>query len=288
MEKNWLIRTTHNKILGPISKKKLVEFIEKGSLTQNDEVSAGNGYWFSLKEEDLVERFIFTDEKQGFNPITECKTILCAQPEDLADDDDFDLLDDSNTLVIGADVLSQLDRETPAPRPTGEQLLPSSDDLEFPDMGVSSSEAVKVQAPSPEKNKPTPTAPEVDVYDPADSFEGKLPSEDDLAFPDIGDEESAKVDTPLAPKPVAPPSKKVLTNEDNEVKKTTAARPYKEKGRSDYYLFYIFFIMFALVGYAIYFYYSKVSQGQRSIYNDELGSLLIPTVYAQTVDVKKK
>ena len=48
MERNWLIRTTQNQILGPVAKAKLLEFLQKGALGLNDEVSSGNGYWFSL------------------------------------------------------------------------------------------------------------------------------------------------------------------------------------------------------------------------------------------------
>jgi len=76
MERNWLIRTQHNQILGPISKLKVLEFIEKGSLSHQDEISSGNGYWFFVRERDLVDRFIRGEEVQGFNPISEAKTVL--------------------------------------------------------------------------------------------------------------------------------------------------------------------------------------------------------------------
>jgi len=67
-ERNWLIRTTQNQILGPVAKAKVIEFMEKGALGLNDEVTSGNGFWFSLKEKDLVDKFLYGDIPQGYNP----------------------------------------------------------------------------------------------------------------------------------------------------------------------------------------------------------------------------
>ena len=50
MEKNWLIRTTKLKILGPASRDKIIELVEKGSLAFEDEICVGNGFWFSIKK----------------------------------------------------------------------------------------------------------------------------------------------------------------------------------------------------------------------------------------------
>ncbi len=305
MQSKWLIRTTHNKILGPISKQKLVSFIEKGSLTQNDEVSSGNGYWFYLKEEELVDRFLFTEEEQGFNPISECKTVLCLSQKEKEDEEDFSDTDTNNTLVIGQDLLSQLnDSPESAPEPQmvsdDGQLLPSDDDLAFPDMGDEDEIDIPIEDDVPSVHSAENrlgVEPEVDMHEGV-GFQGKLPSDDDLAFPDMGDDEDQRsdedeLDISLETKaPPVPPKKKVIEIKKPEISRGAVGHSDNQhekvvKGKSDYYLFYIFFIMVGLVAYAVYFYYSKISQGKQSIYTDELGALFIPTVYAQTVDSKK-
>lgn len=76
MDKNWLIRTKSNHILGPISKEKVLELYHNGSIKPDDEVCCGNGYWFFIREDDMVERFLKGSEIQGFNPISEAKDVL--------------------------------------------------------------------------------------------------------------------------------------------------------------------------------------------------------------------
>lgn len=79
MEKNWLIRTKSNHILGPVSKEKVVELYHNGSLKPSDEICSGNGYWFFIREEELVNRFLLGNERQGFNPLSEAKDILTSK-----------------------------------------------------------------------------------------------------------------------------------------------------------------------------------------------------------------
>jgi hypothetical protein len=69
--KKWMVRTKSNFLLGPISKQKLIELIESGSVLQDDEVSSGNGHWFFFREKSLVDRYIFGEELQSFNPVSE-------------------------------------------------------------------------------------------------------------------------------------------------------------------------------------------------------------------------
>jgi hypothetical protein len=76
MGKNWLIRTKSNHILGPVSKEKVVELFQNGSIKQDDEICSGNGYWFFIRESDLVDRYLLGDEIQTFNPISEAKDVL--------------------------------------------------------------------------------------------------------------------------------------------------------------------------------------------------------------------
>lgn len=76
MDKNWLIRTKSNHILGPVSKEKVLELYHNGSIKPDDEVCSGNGYWFFIREDDMVSRFLLGAEIQGFNPISEAKDVL--------------------------------------------------------------------------------------------------------------------------------------------------------------------------------------------------------------------
>lgn len=76
MDKNWLIRTKSNHILGPVSKEKVVELYHNGSIKPDDEICSGNGYWFFIREDDMVSRFLLGSEVQTFNPISEAKDVL--------------------------------------------------------------------------------------------------------------------------------------------------------------------------------------------------------------------
>lgn len=71
MKKNWLIRTKSNHILGPVSKEKVLELYQNGSIKADDEICSGNGYWFFIREDDLVNRYLLGEEEQSFNPTCE-------------------------------------------------------------------------------------------------------------------------------------------------------------------------------------------------------------------------
>ncbi len=76
MDKNWLIRTKSNHILGPVSKEKVLELYNNSSIKADDELCAGNGYWFFVRETELVEKYLLGEEVQGFNPISEAKDVI--------------------------------------------------------------------------------------------------------------------------------------------------------------------------------------------------------------------
>lgn len=76
MGKNWLIRTKSNHILGPVSKEKVLELYHNNSIKLDDEVCTGNGYWFFIRETELVEKYLLGNEVQGFNPMSEAKDVL--------------------------------------------------------------------------------------------------------------------------------------------------------------------------------------------------------------------
>lgn len=82
MEKDWLIRTHHNQILGPVSKEKIRYLINENTLTGDDEIACGNGFWFKIKEKEMVEKYIFGDFIQGFDPIGEAENVLTAPEKD--------------------------------------------------------------------------------------------------------------------------------------------------------------------------------------------------------------
>jgi hypothetical protein len=77
MNKTWLIRTKNNHILGPVSREKIKTLLENKTLNLEDELCSGNGYWFSVKEDDLVQKYIHDQQVQSYNPISEAPTILC-------------------------------------------------------------------------------------------------------------------------------------------------------------------------------------------------------------------
>lgn len=113
MGKNWLIRTKSNHILGPISKEKVLELLQNGSIKADDEVCSGNGYWFYIREDDLVARFLLGREQQTFNPISEAKDVLTHPAKPGVDEEDI-------TLVGGVD-LKRLNERTP---PKGTYVAP--------------------------------------------------------------------------------------------------------------------------------------------------------------------
>ena len=146
-KKNWLIRTRDMQILGPISHKKILELLNNGSLHNEDEVCSGNGYWFFIREKDLVKKFIFDGVTQGFNPISEAKDVLKnLQDQELQSKSQIEksksedekkqsvehiktnmttLAPEKSLLQEGAKVLNLVDDHG---------KLPSSEDLDYPDI----------------------------------------------------------------------------------------------------------------------------------------------------------
>ncbi|MCP4913453.1 MAG: hypothetical protein GY909_10055 [Oligoflexia bacterium] len=219
-EKNWLIRTQQKQLLGPVSKEKIIEFVEKGSLTGEDEITSGNGYWFWVKEKDLLEKYLYGDVPQTFNPISEAIDVITAHSSAAGETASFNR---SPAVPIAEEMKAEAKAkaEAPAPQPAedvedmddedldesepqeGEDLIPSDDDLEFPDMdniNVDVPENVEVNVdftpgensgfldgenPNDESNQIVDTEPD-DAGDA--NFEGQMPSDEDLEFPDFGGE----------------------------------------------------------------------------------------------------
>ncbi len=110
MQKNWLIRTKSNHILGPVSKEKVLELYKNGSIRAEDEICSGNGYWFYLREKDQVDDYLLGDKKQSFNPITEARDVLTATAATPASTAHEDI-----TLVGGIDLAALKDLPPPPP-----------------------------------------------------------------------------------------------------------------------------------------------------------------------------
>ncbi|MBT3584108.1 MAG: hypothetical protein HN509_04320, partial [Halobacteriovoraceae bacterium] len=197
-DKNWLIRTSSRQLLGPISKEKLLEVMRKGSLGPEDELSSGNGYWFHVREKDLVDKYIYGDVFQSFNPISEAEDVL-TKPK--------------------GESTSSFSRAAPESKKPNEKdgdMVPSNSDLEFPDMeGMGGSplaepveeapvEAAPVEAaaPAPEVENTHPASYSEDQVEPEEGADGAVPSASDLEFPDMGDMGDMGGD-PVAAAPVA-------------------------------------------------------------------------------------
>lgn len=197
MERNWLIRTTQNQILGPVAKTKLLEFLQKGALGLNDEVSSGNGYWFSLKEKDLVEKYLNGDIPQGYNPISESKSVLSKR-------ENPERTTSINTAPANKTQILKMENKGPA-------VLPTNSDLEYPDVTlirtttaqISSSEEIKLPtvddlefpniAEAPSSTKP-PIKPIEVKQKPIEDEPVIYPEADDLAYPDMITEKNTIID----------------------------------------------------------------------------------------------
>jgi hypothetical protein len=156
-ERSWLIRTTQNQILGPVAKAKVLEFLQKGALGLSDEVCSGNGFWFSLKEKDLVEKFLYGDIPQGYNPISESKSVLSKR-------DNPDKTTSLNTAPANKTQVLKSAHEGPG-------IIPKSEDLEYPDITLINAAPVTTSVSAPTAG--------------SELLDAKIPNQEDLEFPDI-------------------------------------------------------------------------------------------------------
>ena len=68
IQKNWLVRTFDKKILGPISREKLISLILDGKLSESDEICPGNHFWVFVKELDLCSKLLDAPEILDIGP----------------------------------------------------------------------------------------------------------------------------------------------------------------------------------------------------------------------------
>ncbi|WP_127714970.1 hypothetical protein [Halobacteriovorax sp. HLS] len=316
MEKNWLIRTRAKQILGPVGKQKILEFVEKGSLAPDDEISSGNGYWFSIKEKDLLDKYVFGDLVQTFNPITEAPNVLTSNlnmesevtgslnpntmPKEAPAKTNEDNIDQQEVekLPVEND-LDYPDMDMEAQLPDGDDLaFPDGDDLGYPDVGeVNTASVEPVVAAKVDIPEPTPppmnmaSVGHVEDQVPSTEEEGKLPDSSDLDYPDLevssdsADEDLDATD-PSFTMPVEEETPPAITEEvstpvkkksKKKVKKTVKGKAKKNQ-RNDRYLFYVLIALVLLIFYAAYYYFTNVINSEASVIDR-----IFPKVYAQSL-----
>lgn len=281
-EKNWLIRTSNFQILGPVSKAKVLDFVNKGSLREDDELSSGNGYWFSIKEKDLLEKYIFGDLLQSFNPISEAPSILTLNesPEHTAT---------HNKIIAPQAIVPKADIEI------GDSL-PAADDLEYPDMEAPSAEikldnldTVPVARGASKHEQSTPEL--------NDLTDGELPDDIDLEYPDIDDllatnnsdqTDEIQLDELLG----ATATSEMLGEVPAPLKNKKKTENGKQTQRNDKLLFVLVGVFFvSLLITATLFYYKKILNKPLPIFGSAALEWILPSVEAQISTkslVKKK
>jgi hypothetical protein len=179
-EKIWLIRTKNKQILGPVSKKKIIQFLERKSLQPDDEITRGNGYWFHVKEQNLLDKYIFGDVPQEFNPICEAKTVVVKQEKP------------GNTSSFNPSNPNMGRRK----EDTNEKI-PGSADLAYPDVNDGKTQLPKTEDSTqmiqiPVKEKTQKMEPVAFDNSPSNEADGKVPNDDELAYPDVSGDESSQ------------------------------------------------------------------------------------------------
>lgn len=303
-EKCWLIRTTQRQLLGPVTKEKILSFLEKGALCADDEIASGNGYWFSVKEKDLVEKYLLGDIPQSFNPISEAPSVLTAS---------LDQKEGTASLypnpAPGLNARKEESNfESNADSASSEQVhLPAQDDLEYPDLDnlmssppqdIEQSEDITTVlkldsltkgldgADKRKSDPPSSQARELLVSEIDE--DAQLPDQADLEYPDLGSE---SFDGPPSLNDIEPP--KIQTNVKSEDSYNEAELGSKKKAskrkkkvieapqRNDRYLFYLLALLILLTA-SVFYYYKKVLNKPFPIIG-EFVSFVVPVAQAQVL-----
>ncbi|MCO4792122.1 MAG: hypothetical protein KC493_00305 [Bacteriovoracaceae bacterium] len=303
-EKIWLIRTRNKQILGPVSKKKILEFVERNSLQPNDEISRGNGYWFLIKEQDLLDKYVFGDVPQEFNPITEAPSVVVTQ----------DKPGNTSSFNPSKPNLGRRKADT-------NEKIPESGELDYPKVDDGSTQLPEDEPADntqmiqiPVKEKSQKVQPVAFDDSPSNNSDGKVPEGDDLDYPDIGGDTSEGKDDAdlesaekkkLAPnvsiveESVVPPSERTANANINRIEIPQAKKldnvvdDYDEdsdvnpihRSRNDRYL-YILLVLVLTILFAVIYYYKKILHKPLPL----IGSI-VSSAQAQTLrpaDQKKK
>ena len=196
--KNWLIRTSTDQLLGPATKEKIIELLDRGMLIDDDEISSGNGYWFWIKEKELLNRYIYGNEVQPFNPVdrlSEPKQSVDFVTDRLPSNENLKYPQEasSNQSLPEENTSSPLpEKDTSPPIPEG------NDSPTLPEENTSSTLSEKDASPpipegddsslSPDKEN-DPSSPDLSTHsskeEDYDLNVVNIPSEEDLEYPDI-------------------------------------------------------------------------------------------------------
>ncbi len=283
-ERNWLIRTRSMQILGPVSIKKVHELIEKNSLRAEDELSSGNGYWFALRETELLEKYVNNQIPQGFNPITEAKTLLAkstskAKPqqpqerrepdEEIAPLSDEDLeYPDMSDMSVGLD-----DLPDEVPEHAIEEDQEETDDMTLV-LGNNVLEGLKAEPKQEEE-------PEIKVELKEEIEEESIEINDAPSHPEAVEKKPVERSNPA-------PTQKAKSNPAIKNKTKKSKSHTKTISKNDRYLYVLLFLFIGLIIGVVYYY--------KTILNKPLPgfetSWIINSAYAQndilTSAAKKK
>lgn len=210
----WLIRTKQNKILGPVTKQKVIELVQSSSLTGEDEICMGNGFWFWVKEEALVDKYLFGDAKQPFNPVCEAKTlysfkdlnnespIVSKEQKNVEEVTETQSSDDVTKVITNFDIPKKQEVELDKSENSETEIYPETEDLDYPEIEERTSSSLPSDDPS-EISLDLGSGPVLNLDAPAskpliNKVEKKqeevvtvsdeecvLPADDDLAYPDM-------------------------------------------------------------------------------------------------------
>lgn len=297
IEKNWLIRTKNNHILGPVSKQKIKELIDTGSIKGDDEVCSGNGYWIYIREAELLDKYINGDFKQDFNPVQEAEL----SPMKVIDNENIN--------------------------------LPEKEDLEYPEEGAGKSEEAlghvedghepeditqiglsletkedidhrtEELANLTEDSKPKKSRPEINTDGleldlSTETVEDEVLEEDEQGIPDSEVKIDTEIDPSVAEAASSPSGSKVKRFSSGQVKagkprkvaqKTSASKSKKEvkQGASIGFL-YTFALIFILLAGIAYYFRDMILNELEFLTGQKLEVSLISTANAQVPELEKK
>ena len=197
MKNKWLIRTTKKQIVGPVRIEKILELHANGHLNPDDELCSGNGYWFWVREVDLFSKFVENGISQSFNPISEAANVLTPTSKKQAKKQrQSDSTTNEDITRVGGINLNDLQESSIDEDSNDENILPVTDDLEFPKVDSVGKENKTSQSADNTISEIPQTAPglkeetqkpQVIETKSGGGEEILIPSDDDLAYPDMGD-----------------------------------------------------------------------------------------------------
>ena len=256
MEKNWLIRTKNNHILGPVSKAKVKELIANGSLKGDDEICSGNGYWLFIREKDLVDKYVHGDLIQDFNPVCEASTVLA-----ISEGKNLEENDQENGQV---DV---------------QNVYPVDQDLDYPDLE-------EVGQSSAEDNGDLTLVGGVDLSQLKGSGSREIELEEEILDSENSIEDIPE-DIPEDTTKNSSPKRKSLNKGQRKVKQSSSAQKTNLSGSILYIIAFVFVFLILL---SLYFRNSIINSFNNDNDKETVSFQLINSAHAQIKDgiIEKK